>query len=347
MSGIAQENRPPHAPVRQRLAIVQRLAKNPRGRRDDCSDRVAPAGVFCQRILDAPFSQPRLARRLFRAADADPVERASGRNIVLDDAPVGPHPDAGHPAQIEMRNPLRRDEPTPGDIAGVAGQLPPEDLRSHRRMDSVRTDEDVAGNSSAISERDGDTVCVLREPVDMRVQAETRVAEAPQEHIEQISAVGVIVRRTEMRLRSLAEWCPVEAAAIIPGPIVPSLRIDGHTCQCVTEAERPENPCSIGTELNAGSNLSESLRLLEQLRFDATLTKRQGRGDAANAAACDQDFETTHDFLLDTSSRTISDLNLNRRRDRWNSITSTRARTRQCQQSIHEISCWVPVLHWP
>src|SRR5205814_1356634 len=125
--------------------------------------------------------------RLFRAADADPVERASRRDVVLDDAPVGSHPDAGHPPEIEMGKPLRREEPAPGDVAGVAGQLPPEQLRSHRRMDSIRTDEDIAGSSGAIGERDGDAVCVLLETVDMGAQAETRVAEAADEHVEQIS----------------------------------------------------------------------------------------------------------------------------------------------------------------
>src|SRR3954467_2907017 len=104
-----------------------------------------------------------------------------------------------------------------------------------------------------------------------------------------------------MRLRALAERRPVEAVAIIPGPVVPSLRIDDHTCQCLTEAERPENACCIGTKLNAGSNLTKSLRLLEQKRCDAAGPQRQRQGNAADPAARDQDFETTvgHDFLLD------------------------------------------------
>ena len=162
-------------------------------------------------------------------------------DVVLDDAPVGSHPDAGDPAEIEMGEPLRRDEPAPGDIAGVAGQLLPEQLPSHRRMDPVRANEDIAGRMRAVGERDGDAMCVLLETVDARVQAEAVVAEAAKQHVEQIGAVCVIVRRTEMRLRPLAERCPVEAVAIVPGAVVPSLRIDGHTRQCVTQAERPEN----------------------------------------------------------------------------------------------------------
>ena len=78
-------------------------------------------------------------------------------------------------------------------------------------MDSVRTNEDVAGGNGAIGERDGDTTCVLLETVDMGAQAEARFAEAAEEDIEQISAVDVIVGRTEVTLRPLAEWGPKNA----------------------------------------------------------------------------------------------------------------------------------------
>src|SRR5215470_9406916 len=109
-----------------------------------------------------------------------------------------------------------------------------------------------------------------------------------------------------MCLRPLAQRCPVEAVAIIPGPVVAALRINRHARQCVPEAECPQNACCIGAELNAGSHLAKSFRLLEQNRFDAALPKRQGERDAADPAARDQDFESTvgHDFLL-TSSWTI------------------------------------------
>src|SRR5215510_5638448 len=160
----------------------------------------------------------------------------------------------------------------------------------------------------------------------MRVQAEAGVAEAAEEHVEQVGAVHVIVRRTEMSLRPLAERCPVEAVAIVPGPIVPSLRKNRHTCQCVPEAERSQYPRCIGTELNASSNLSERLRLLEQKRLDAALPQRQGERDAADPAACDQDFESTlgHDFLLRDFRRKVEQ---RRAMGEGKPITFRRART--------------------
>jgi hypothetical protein len=61
----------------------------------------------------------------------------------------------------------------------------------------------------------------------------------------------------------------------------------------VLERNSSSAACCIGTELNAGYHLTESLRLLEQKRFDAALAQRQRQGDAADPAARDQDFETT------------------------------------------------------
>src|SRR5215831_16294792 len=96
-----------------------------------------------------------------------------------------------------------------------------------------------------------------------------------------------------MRFRPLAERRPVEAVAIVPGPVVPPLRINRHACQCIPEAEGPEHTRRIGTELNAGSNLSKGFCLLEQKGVNAALPERQGEGDAADPPTCDQDFETT------------------------------------------------------
>ena len=62
-----------------------------------------------------------------------------------------------------MSHPLGRDKPTPGDIAGVAGQFLPEELPAHRRMDPVGADQYVAGHLCAVGQRDGELVRRLRE----------------------------------------------------------------------------------------------------------------------------------------------------------------------------------------
>src|SRR4249919_1450962 len=113
-------------------------------------------------------------------------------------------------------------------------------------MDSVRAHENIAGDLGAIGERGSYAFCVLLEALDTRVQAEACVAEASEQDVEQVGAVRVVVRRTEMRLRPLAERCVVEAFAFVPRTVVPSLRIDGHARERLTETERAQNPCRIG-----------------------------------------------------------------------------------------------------
>ena len=88
-----------------------------------------PAVVFGKRILDLAFGQPGFACGLRRAADADPVESSACGNVILNDAPVWPHPDTNRTAQIEMRHALCRDQTAPRDIAGVARQFFAKKLR--------------------------------------------------------------------------------------------------------------------------------------------------------------------------------------------------------------------------
>ena len=250
-----------------------------------------PAGIFGQRILDAALGQPGFARRLLRAADADPVEGPSGRDVVLHDAAVRSHPDAGDLGDIEMRDPLGRHQPAPGDVAGVARQLLAEHLPAHRRVDAVGADEDVAGRGAAVGERDGDAVGILIEALDARAEVEAFLAEAAEQHVEQVGAVRGVVRRAEMRLRPLAERRVVEAVAGVPGAIVAPFRIVRDARQRIAEAERPQDARRVAADLEAGADLAEGRRLLEQLGRDAALPQRQQRRDAADAAARDQDFE--------------------------------------------------------
>ena len=158
-------------------------------------------------------------------------------------------------------------------------------------MDSVGADEDVASGGAAIGKRDGDAIRVLLEAIDMGIQPEACIAEAAEKHVEQIGAMDVVVRRTEVRLCPRAERRVVETVAIIPGAVVPSLGIDRHARQCLAEAERAQNPRGIGADLDASANLAKGFSLLEQQRLDAALPERQRGGDAADATAGDEDFE--------------------------------------------------------
>ena len=150
---------------------------------------------------------------------------------------------------------------------------------------------------AAVGERDGDAVGVLIEALDARAEAEAFPAETAEQHVEQVGAMRGVVRRAEMRLRPLAERRVVEPVAGVPGAVVAPFRIVGDARQRIAEAERPQHPRGVAADLKAGADLAERRGLLEQLGLDAALAQRQQRGDAADAAARDQDFEfvASHD----------------------------------------------------
>ena len=64
MRGVAHQHDTTDLPVRQRLAVVQRLAQDFRRLRDDRSNGRMPAVIFGQRILGPAFRQPGFLRGL-------------------------------------------------------------------------------------------------------------------------------------------------------------------------------------------------------------------------------------------------------------------------------------------
>ena len=187
-----------------------------------------------------------------------------------------------------MRHPLGRHEPAPGDIARVARQFLPEQLPAHRRVDAIGADQHVSRDLRAVGQRDSDAVRGLREFLDAGIEPETRIGDPAEQNVEQVGAVGVIVGRAELRLRARAERRVVEAVAIIPGAVVACFRIHTDARQRLAEPERAQDAGGVGTELDAGANLTECFGLLEELGVDAARAKRQQRGETTDASAGDE-----------------------------------------------------------
>ncbi len=80
-----------------------------------------------------------------------------------------------------------------------------------------------------------------------------------------------VIRRSETRLRLLAERRIVQPVAALPRPIVTPFRIVSDARQHVAEAECPQDSRGIAADLQAGADLGERSRLLEQLGLDAAL----------------------------------------------------------------------------
>ena len=71
------------------------------------------------------------------------------------------------------------------------------------------------------------------------------------------------------------------------------IRLSGNTASALTgsiKSEQFEHPEHVRPELNAGADLLELRRLLNDLRGDAAARQRERRGKPADAAADDNDF---------------------------------------------------------
>src|SRR4051794_23099820 len=97
-----------------------------------------------------------------------------------------------------------------------------------------------------------------------------------------------------MRLCLLPEWCVIQPFARVPPSIIATFWIGSHTLERLAKPKLEQDTRSISRDLKASPYLSERSRLFKQLHVNAALPQRQGRGDAADAAANDKNFQASH-----------------------------------------------------
>ena len=90
-----------------------------------------PALVARQRVGDVALLGPALGRPVAMLGDADDVHEAAGRDPVVHDVAVRPHPVVRGDLDAEMRDALGRHQAAPGDAAGEARLLRPEHDVAH------------------------------------------------------------------------------------------------------------------------------------------------------------------------------------------------------------------------
>ncbi len=110
-----------------------------------------------------------------------------------------------------------------------------------------------------------------------------------QEHAVQIAAMHHRIGIAEARAKRLAQ---IDMGDLFGGQRVhqPELvDIDRHAARGFADAEIVEGVERVGPKLDAGADLAERGRLFQQDRADALLREPERRGEAADAAARDQD----------------------------------------------------------
>ncbi len=120
------------------------------------------------------------------------------------------------------------------------------------------------------------------------------IAEPAQQDVEQFSPMGGIIGRAEMRFRFLPEWGVIKTFAGVPAAIIATIRVGRHALERLSKPELEQDTRGIRGNLEAGADLPERGRLFEQLDVDTALSQRQHRGDAADPAAGDENFQPTH-----------------------------------------------------
>ena len=97
-----------------------------------------------------------------------------------------------------------------------------------------------------------------------------------------------------MRLCFLPERRVIEPLGGVPAAIIAAFRIGSHALERFAKPKLEQDTRGIRRDLEASAHLSECGRLFEQFDIDTALSQRQHRGDAADPAAGDENFQASH-----------------------------------------------------
>ncbi len=177
-------------------------------------------------------------------------------------------------------------------MAGDARLAVADDLLADVRPQPVRADQERAGDAIAGSKARSDRRTVLIVAHDFGADAQIdqlAVTAGFQENAVQIAAMHHRIWVAETATKSLAE---IDMADFLRRHRIHQAKlidIDRHVARGFADAEIIEGVKRVRPELDAGADLAECGSLLEQDRADAFLRETHRYGEAADAAARDQD----------------------------------------------------------
>ena len=89
----------------------------------------------------------------------------------MDEMPALPDPVGSDWSDVILRHALHWDRGAPGDAAGEAWIVGSKQPFSHGGMDAVAADQHIAGDGLAACRDRADTIAVLLDPRDLRIEA--------------------------------------------------------------------------------------------------------------------------------------------------------------------------------
>ena len=180
-------------------------------------------------------------------------------------------------------------------MAGKARRRAVAEAAAHARPQSVGADQRDAALLERVAgreRRDGDAVAVHGEILDPGAEVERDVGWARnrvEQHRLQVAAMDHPIGRAVALLDGGAERRAGEHAGGGRVHHAQLLRRDHAGLELLAEPERDQDARGIGRELDAGADLLQPLRLLEQRDAEAALRDRQGGGQPADPRAGDDD----------------------------------------------------------
>ena len=170
-------------------------------------------------------------------------------------------------------------------------------------MDAVGADQNIAARgvamaAAAIEEIGGDAAIVLRERAEPAIQMDARFTQAGARRL-----VDDVLQPAAMdgELRNVVAG--IEAARLAPDLLAEAIGID-ELVGADRDRVEPVEQAEIGKlfdrmreRIDADAKLADRVRLLENLAIDPARMQHQPGHQAADAAACDDDF---HDATPDT-----------------------------------------------
>ena len=191
-----------------------------------------------------------------------------------------------------LGHPLHRDRPAPRRDAGEARLLLAEQDRADRRAQAVGADHDVAEDLVAVLEPRHDAVRPLLEPDELGVEPHALGGDLLDEALEEVGAVHADVH-VAVVLGHARVVLGEDRAPVVHAP--PLAGVDAHAAAAdvVRRAQLRQHAHRVRVHADAGADLRQLGRLLQDVRVQARLLQGDGGGHPTDAAADHEDPHST------------------------------------------------------